>query len=297
MAADLSAELNKRIHEINAVLESFLPEQTGLQKTVIDAMHYSVMSGGKRLRPILMMETHRLFDGHSRALNAFEAAIEMIHSYSLVHDDLPAMDNDRFRRGKETTWAVYGEGMAILAGDALLNYAFEIASDAVLKYPEEQKTARALRVLTKKAGVFGMIGGQSVDVEMDGKVDSIRTMEFIHSKKTCALIEAPMLIGAILAGASPAEQAMVEESAHALGMAFQIQDDILDITGDSKVMGKSAGSDKRNEKMTYATLVGLETSREVVKQQTEIAVQSLHHIGREDAFLTDLMYCLADRQK
>ena len=297
MPADISAEIEKRVDEVNKVLESFLPERTGLQKTVIDAMRYSVMSGGKRLRPILMLETHRLFGGHSRALPAFEAAIEMIHSYSLVHDDLPAMDNDRYRRGKETTWAVYGEAMGILAGDALLNYAFEIASDAVLQYPENQSTARALRVLTKKAGVFGMIGGQSVDVEMEGRGDSIRTIEFIHDKKTCALIEASMLIGAILAGASPGEQAMVEESAHALGMAFQIQDDILDVTGDSKIMGKPVGSDQRNEKMTYVTLVGLETSHEVVKQQTEIAVQSLHHIGREDAFLTDLMYYLVDRRK
>ena len=297
MSVDMQLEIQKRTEEINSILESFLPEQTGMQKTVIDAMCYSVRSGGKRLRPMLMQETHRLFGGHSRALPAFMAAIEMIHTYSLVHDDLPAMDNDRYRRGKETTWAVYGEAMGVLAGDALLNYAFEIAADVAAQYADDPAPARALRVLAKKAGVFGMIGGQAVDVEMEGRVDSIRTIEFIHSKKTCALIEASMLIGAILADASLAEQAMVEESAHALGMAFQIQDDILDVIGDEKKMGKPVGSDEKNEKKTYATLVGLETSRNEVHYQTKIAVEALEHTGRENKFLTELMIGLADREK
>ena len=296
MATDMKAELARRTAEVNSIIEGFLPEETGMQKTVLQAMNYSVRAGGKRIRPILMQETHRLFGGHSGALPSFMAAIEMVHTYSLVHDDLPAMDNDRFRRGKETTWAVYGEGMGVLAGDALLNYAFEIAADAVVQYPEVPAAARALRILAKKSGAGGLIGGQAVDVEMEGKEISILKMEFIHGKKTCALIEAAMLIGAVLGGATPAEQAMVEESAHALGMAFQIRDDILDVVGDAKKLGKPVGSDEKNRKQTYVSLVGLEASRAEVKQQTTIAVESLRHTGRENPFLVDLMYYLADRE-
>ena len=294
---EFTGQLDERTQEINRLLQDFLPPAQGPQETVIAAMRYSVEAGGKRLRPMLMQETHRLFHGHSSSLGAFMAAVELIHTYSLVHDDLPAMDNDRFRRGKETTWAVYGEAMGILAGDALLNYAYEITADAVVQYPDDPSVGRALRVLAKKSGASGMVGGQTVDVEMEGREVSIRTMEFIHNKKTCALIEASMLIGAVLADASPAEQAMIEESAHALGMAFQIRDDILDVTGDEKMLGKPVGSDVRNDKQTYVSLVGMEASEAEVRHQTEIAVESLRHTGRENTFLTELMYYLVGRDR
>ena len=242
-------ELQQKVEHINNVLEKFLPAEEGQQRIIFEAMNYSVRAGGKRLRPILMEETYPMFGGSSAVIEPFMAAIEMIHTYSLVHDDLPAMDNDEYRRGKKTTHAVYGEAMGILAGDALLNLAYETAAKAFGMEVVDARVARAFAVLAKKAGVYGMVGGQVVDVESEKSDDCPITREkldFIYRLKTGALIESSMMIGAILAGASSDEVSRVEQIAVKLGLAFQIQDDVLDVTSTLEVLGKPVGSDEKN---------------------------------------------------
>ena len=249
-------ELQQKVEHINDVLEKFLPAEEGQQRIIFEAMNYSVRAGGKRLRPILMEETYHMFGGSSAVIEPFMAAIEMIHTYSLVHDDLPAMDNDEYRRGKKTTHAVYGEAMGILAGDALLNLAYETAAKAFDMEVADTRVARAFAVLAKKAGVYGMVGGQVVDVESEKSDDCSITREkldFIYRLKTGALIESSMMIGAILAGASSDEVSRVEQIAAKLGLAFQIQDDVLDVTSTLEVLGKPVGSDEKNNKATYVT--------------------------------------------
>lgn len=257
---DMTAELTKRTEQIENIIKKYLPEEEGYQKQVIEAMNYSFLAGGKRLRPMLMLETYRMFGGKSEVIEPFMAAIEMIHTYSLIHDDLPAMDNDEYRRGRKTTHIVYGEAMAILAGDGLLNFAYETALTA-LQTEQTPNVAKALLVLSQKAGIYGMVGGQTVDVETD-KTQSVTRdqLDFIYKLKTSALIEASMLIGAILAGATKSEQKIIEEAASEIGLAFQIQDDILDVTGNQEVLGKPVGSDAKNEKATYVTYEGLKKS-------------------------------------
>ena len=254
-------ELQQKVEHINNVLEKFLPAEEGQQRIIFEAMNYSVRAGGKRLRPMLMEETYHMFGGSSAVIEPFMAAIEMIHTYSLVHDDLPAMDNDEYRRGKKTTHAVYGEAMGILAGDALLNLAYETAAKAFDMEVIDARVARAFTVLAKKAGVYGMVGGQVVDVESEKSDDCPITREkldFIYRLKTGALIESSMMIGAILAGASSDEVSRVEQIAAKLGLAFQIQDDVLDVTSTLEVLGKPVGSDEKNNKATYVTFEGLD---------------------------------------
>ena len=251
-------ELQQKVEHINNVLEKFLPAEEGQQRIIFEAMNYSVRAGGKRLRPMLMEETYHMFGGSSAVIEPFMAAIEMIHTYSLVHDDLPAMDNDEYRRGKKTTHAVYGEAMGILAGDALLNMAYETAAKAFDMEVADARVARAFTVLAKKAGVYGMVGGQVVDVESEKSDDCPITREkldFIYRLKTGALIESSMMIGAILAGASSDEVSRVEQIAAKLGLAFQIQDDVLDVTSTLEVLGKPVGSDEKNNKATYVALL------------------------------------------
>ncbi len=297
MIMNIEEEIRKKTAETEEVLEAFLPKEEGLQKDIFSAMNYSLRAGGKRLRPMLMMETHRLFGGKSKALPYFMAAIEMIHTYSLVHDDLPAMDGDEYRRGKKSTWFEYGEALGILAGDALLNYAFETAAAAFEAEPENPRIGKALQVLARKAGSYGMIGGQVVDVEMEGKQMPLETLHFIHRLKTCALIEASMMIGAILAGAGEEEIRLTEESAYELGMAFQIQDDILDVVGSQEILGKPIGSDEKNGKQTYVTLLGLEASRQEAEEHSKKAVALLQKSGFENEFLMQLMLYLMNREK
>ena len=272
---DMTAELTKRTEQIENIIKKYLPEEEGYQKQVIEAMNYSFLAGGKRLRPMLMLETYRMFGGKSEVIEPFMAAIEMIHTYSLIHDDLPAMDNDEYRRGRKTTHIVYGEAMAILAGDGLLNFAYETALTA-LQMEQTPNVAKALLVLSQKAGIYGMVGGQTVDVETD-KTQSVTRdqLDFIYKLKTSALIEASMLIGAILAGATKSEQKIIEEAASEIGLAFQIQDDILDVTGNQEVLGKPVGSDAKNEKATYVTYEGLEKAQEDVKRYSKHAVELL----------------------
>lgn len=287
-----------------SVVAHYLPEVEGFQEVVLDAMQYSVMAGGKRLRPVLMKECFNLFGGKGKLIEPFMAAIEMIHTYSLVHDDLPAMDNDEYRRGKLTTWKKYDEAIAILAGDGLLNYAFETAASAfdLCESPEDmKKVAGALKILTSKAGVFGMIGGQTADVihENDSDVTEDILM-FINKNKTAALIEASMMIGATLAGASDQDIRDMEQAANNIGIAFQIQDDILDITGTTEELGKPVHSDEKNMKSTYVGLHGMNAAVAKVKELSEEAIAILRDsadASRADgSFLMTLTETLINRK-
>ena len=293
-------ELQQKVEHINNVLEKFLPVEEGQQRVIFEAMNYSVRAGGKRLRPILMEETYHMFGGSSAVIEPFMAAIEMIHTYSLVHDDLPAMDNDEYRRGKKTTHAVYGEAMGILAGDALLNLAYETAAKAFDMEVADTRVARAFAVLAKKAGVYGMVGGQVVDVESEKSDDCSITREkldFIYRLKTGALIESSMMIGAILAGASSDEVSRVEQIAAKLGLAFQIQDDVLDVTSTLEVLGKPVGSDEKNNKATYVTFEGLDKAVSDVERISKEAEEQLDDLGYDDAFLKELFEYLIHREK
>ena len=270
---DFKTEMAERTAQIEQIIKKYLPKEEGYQKTIMEAMNYSVLAGGKRLRPMLMQETYRLFGGRSEVIEPFMAAIEMIHTYSLVHDDLPAMDNDEYRRGKKTTHAVYGEAMGILAGDALLNYAYETAARAFAMEPGNPGVCQAFQILTAKAGIYGMVGGQTVDVESEGKPGMTKEkLDFIYRLKTSALIEGAMLTGAVLAGATQGEQKIIEQTAGEVGLAFQIQDDILDVTSTMEVLGKPIGSDEKNHKATYVSFEGLEKAKEDVALYTNSAV-------------------------
>ena len=294
---NIQLEIEQRIQEIEAVLKKYLPKEEGYQKTVLEAMNYSVLAGGKRLRPMLMFETYRLFGGSGRIIEPFAAAIEMIHTYSLVHDDLPAMDNDEYRRGKKTTHAVFGEAMGILAGDALLNFAYETAAEA-LTMEEGTKTAgKAFVILAKKAGVYGMVGGQTVDVESEGCDISKEKLDFIYRLKTGALIESAMVIGAVLAGAKEDEQKTVERAAGKIGLAFQIQDDMLDETSSLAVLGKPVGSDRKNKKSTYVAWEGIEKAGQEVKRLFAEAMEELDSLSLDHPFLSELLRYLIHREK
>ena len=293
----ITQEINLRADNIEKIIKKYLPQECGYQKIVIEAMNYSILAGGKRLRPMLMQETYRLFGGKSEVIEPFMAAIEMIHTYSLVHDDLPALDNDEYRRGKKTTHAVYGEAFGILAGDGLLNYAFETALKAFELEPGNQNIPKALKILAGKAGIYGMIGGQTVDVECSGKPLDKEQLDFIYRLKTGALLEASMLIGAVLAGATRNEQRIIEQTAADLGLAFQIQDDILDVTSSQEVLGKPIGSDEKNQKTTYVTLEGLAKARADVEEISRRAVERMDVLVVKNDFLVRLMLYLIHREK
>ncbi|MBU5332045.1 polyprenyl synthetase family protein [Anaerocolumna aminovalerica] len=306
---NFNKEQANRIEYIETVIKNYLPKEEGFQKTIFEAMNYSVLGGGKRIRPMLMLETYRLFGGADQSyIEPFIAAIEMIHSYSLVHDDLPAMDNDEYRRGRKTTHIVYGEAMGILAGDGLLNYAFETACkafkvnsaerDSTVLYERIRKAAKAMEILGQKAGVYGMIGGQVVDIEGIHHEDSpLEKLNCVYKLKTSALIEASMMIGAILVGANDAEAAIVEDMAANIGLAFQIQDDILDVTSTVEVLGKPVHSDERNEKITYVTLLGIDKAKEQVEELTQKALAGFDSLNRKNEYLKELINRLITRIK
>ena len=295
---DYERERERKVEEIEALLTKYLPPKEGLQRIIMEAMEYSLMAGGKRLRPMLMRETYLLFGGEGNLVEPFMAAMEMIHTYSLVHDDLPAMDNDEYRRGRKTTHVVYGEDMGILAGDALLNFAFETAASAFERYPDKALLiGKALRVLAGKAGIYGMIGGQVVDVKETGHAVSREVLDFIYELKTGALIESSMMIGAILAGVSDEDVKKVERIASNVGFAFQVQDDILDVTSTSEVLGKPVHSDEKNEKSTYVTLAGLEEAGKLVETASMEAVRLLGELPGENGYLAWLIEKLIHREK
>lgn len=289
-------ELQKKTQEIEELLGRYLPREEGFQKIVLEAMNYSVTAGGKRLRPMLMQETYRMFGGSGQVVEPFMAAIEMIHTYSLVHDDLPAMDNDEYRRGRKTTHAVYGEAFAILAGDGLLNFAFETAAGA-FDLELSERTAKAMQILAGKAGIYGMIGGQVVDVESEGQEVSRDKLDFIYRLKTSALIESSMMIGAVLAGASEEEIEKIRKVAEDVGVAFQIQDDILDVTSTLEVLGKPINSDDKNHKTTYVTLEGLEGAKQDVERISKRAIETLDSLDHQNPFLDELITMLITREK
>lgn len=295
---DFKTEMAERTAQIEQIIKKYLPKEEGYQKTIMEAMNYSVLAGGKRLRPMLMQETYRLFGGRSEVIEPFMAAIEMIHTYSLVHDDLPAMDNDEYRRGKKTTHAVYGEAMGILAGDALLNYAYETAARAFAMEPGNPGVCQAFQILTAKAGIYGMVGGQTVDVESEGKPDMTKEkLDFIYRLKTSALIEGAMLVGAVLAGATQGEQKIIEQTAGEVGLAFQIQDDILDVTSTMEVLGKPIGSDEKNHKITYVTYEGIEKAKADVTSLSEQAIARMDSLVVKNEYLTELLRYLILREK
>lgn len=303
-------ELKNRVAEIENVISSYLPAEEGMASKVFEAMNYSVLAGGKRLRPMLVLETYKMFSGDSfpiipEAVSAAMAAIECIHTYSLVHDDLPAMDNDEYRRGRLTTWKVYGDAIGILAGDGLLNYAFEILNSAAVKEFEKsdivmaERLVRASSVLSKKAGSFGMIGGQTADLLAEGKGDAVNIDEllFIHKHKTACLIEAALMMGAILGGAGESDIKAIEQCGYNIGIAFQIQDDILDIIGNTEELGKKVGSDAANDKVTYVTINGLEQSQKDVEKLSNEAAEILGKIDGNHDFLDALVMSLVNRRK
>ena len=295
---DFKTEMAERTAQIEQIIKKYLPKEEGYQKTIMEAMNYSVLAGGKRLRPMLMQETYRLFGGRSEVIEPFMAAIEMIHTYSLVHDDLPAMDNDEYRRGKKTTHAVYGEAMGILAGDALLNYAYETAARAFAMEPGNPGVCQAFQILTAKAGIYGMVGGQTVDVESEGKPDMTKEkLDFIYRLKTSALIEGAMLTGAVLAGATQGEQKIIEQTAGEVGLAFQIQDDILDVTSTMEVLGKPIGSDEKNHKITYVTYEGIEKAKADVASLSEQVIARMDSLVVKNEYLTELLRYLILREK
>lgn len=302
---NFNVERQNKVSEIEAILHKFIPQELGEQKTVMEAMNYSLLAGGKRLRPMLMLETYRLFGGEDLTLlEPFLAAIEMIHTYSLVHDDLPSMDNDEYRRGRKTTHVVYGEAMALLAGDGLLNYAFETAASAYrmvgTENPKEELTAyrrilKGLHILSVKAGIHGMIGGQVIDMEGSRHTVDQARLNRMYQLKTGALVEASMMIGAILAGAEEAEVEKMEKIAGDIGLAFQIKDDILDVTSSMEVLGKATHSDEKNEKITYVTLMDINQAEDKVRELSERAVATYESLNRQNEYLKVLIIKLISR--
>ena len=289
-------KLAERTAQAEEIIKKYLPPAEGFQKTVLDAMDYSVNAGGKRLRPVMMRESYRMFGGSGEEIEPFMAAIEMIHTSSLIHDDLPCMDNDTLRRGKPTAWVKYGYDMAVLAGDGLMIYAFETAAKALAMGADPEQTARCMGILAEKTGIYGMIGGQTVDVELTNQPIPREKLDFIYRLKTGALLEASMMIGAVLAGASEEEVKTVEKIASLVGVAFQIQDDILDVTSSAEVLGKPVLSDEKNNKTTYVTLEGLEKAKADEKEFSAQAAELLRSLRGDHEFLEELINMLTDRK-
>ena len=290
-------ELKRRTDEIEEMFRSFLPAEEGFARTMAQAMNYSMLAGGKRLRPMLIQETYRLFGGTEKVAEPFMAGMEMIHTHSLIHDDLPALDNDDYRRGRLTTHKVYGEAMGVLSGVALLNYAYETMLQAFSLTEDQDRVICALKVMAEKTGIHGMLGGQSVDVENDGKPLEKEMLDYIYRNKTSALIEASMMTGAILAGADEQQVAVVEEAAGNIGLAFQIQDDILDVTSTDEELGKPVHSDEKNNKVTYVTLFGIEEASRQVELLSEKAIKLLKSMNKNNEFLYLLIEKLINRRK
>ena len=290
-----------RFNEIKDEIETNLDKSIAVKypSSIYESMRYSVLGGGKRLRPLLMQESNKLFGEPSKELPYFMAALEFIHSYSLVHDDMPCIDNDEYRRGRKTTHAVYGETTALLAGDGLLNYAFETASKAFDITDDPAKCGRAVKILAKQAGIMGMIGGQAADVkaEKNGETMTEDLLLYIHENKTAAMIESALMIGACLNGANDKELEELCEIGSKLGLAFQIRDDILDIEGDFEQFGKPIGSDEENGKLTYVSLYGMEKAKEDVDRLSKEALDGLKKFKNRNEFLEELVVYLINRNK
>lgn len=290
-------KLKEKTGRAEEVIKKYLPKEEGFAKNMAQAMNYSMLAGGKRLRPLLMEETYRLFGGEEKVIEPFMAGMEMIHTHSLIHDDLPAIDNDDYRRGRLTTHKVYGEAMGVLSGAALLNYAYEVMLQAFALTEEKERVIKALTLMANKTGIYGMLGGQSVDVENDGKPLTKEMLDYIYRNKTSALIEAAMITGAVLAGAEEKEVEIIGEAAGKIGLAFQIQDDILDVTSTEEELGKPVHSDEKNNKVTYVSLFGIQEASEQVKRLSEEAVSLIRGLYQKNEFLCTLIQELVSRRK
>lgn len=300
--AEFKRELAQRQQETEDVIRAFLPKEEGHARRVIEAMNYSVEAGGKRLRPLFIREVSRMYGVRAQLREPFMAALEMIHTYSLVHDDLPALDNDQYRRGRKTTWAVYGDDMAVIAGDGLLNYAYETALKALREAKDREETLRvtaALELLAKNAGIYGMVGGQCADLQTDRDPSSVdeETLLYIHRNKTAALIDSGLVIGAVLGGAPESDVRSLHAIAQNIGLAFQIEDDILDVTGNAKELGKSVGKDAQEGKVTYVSMHGLDASREQVRKLTDESLKLFDSLSVSDDFLRDVLEMLVTRTR
>ncbi|CEN89444.1 polyprenyl synthetase family protein [Paraclostridium sordellii] len=293
---NFNCELKNRVNKIEQILNEYMPKEEGYQKKIFESMNYSLKAGGKRLRPILTLEACKIVGGEEEDAIAFAVAIEMIHTYSLIHDDLPALDNDDLRRGRKANHKVYGEAMAILAGDGLLNYAYEIMLKESIGKNDPEKYLKAINEIAKSAGIYGMIGGQVVDIESEGKKIDMDKLDFIHMNKTAAIIIGCMRAGAIIGNATDKQLEDITKYAKNIGLSFQIVDDILDIVGDEAKLGKNVGSDIDNEKSTYPSLIGLEKSKEVANQLIKEAKASINQISKDNAFLNGLAEYIVDRE-
>ena len=282
------SSLKYRVDYIEKLLKEHMPEEKGYQKTIFEAMNYSLKAGGKRLRPILTLEACRIVGGNEEDAIPFAIAIEMIHTYSLIHDDLPALDDDDLRRGRPTNHKVYGDAMAILAGDGLLNYAFEIMLKSSIGKENPAKYLNAINEIAKSSGVYGMIGGQVADIESEDKKIEMEKLDFIHLNKTAAIIVGCMRAGAIIGDATEKQLENITKYATNIGLSFQIADDILDITGDESKLGKKVGSDIDNNKSTYPSLIGLEKSKEIANDLINEAKTRISNIKGDIEFLNDL---------
>lgn len=285
------------VEMLEEALSRYLPGGDELQQELFSSMEYSLLSGGKRIRPVLVLEFCRLCGGSLTAALPFACAIEMIHTYSLIHDDLPCMDDDELRRGRPTNHRVYGEATALLAGDALLTLAFEtVLSPQTIRTAGSLKTATAAGVLARAAGATGMVGGQIIDLASEGKKIPLSTLHAMDERKTGALIVAAAEMGCVIGGADNRRIAAAREYAKNLGLAFQIVDDILDVTGDSTLLGKNTGVDSLSEKSTYVSLMGLDGAKKSVRELTDAAVSALSQFDGDTEYLVDLARRLAVRQ-
>ena len=287
--------MQKKIELINQELDSIYSEDTALNATLAKSMNYSLMAGGKRLRPILIMAAADAVGADGEKFLHLATSIEMIHTYSLIHDDLPAMDNDDYRRGKLTNHKVFGDGIAILAGDALLTMAFEVIADS--PNIDTEKKLKVIKEMSSAAGAEGMVGGQVIDLESEGKHIDMDTLRKMHSAKTGALFCAAIRSGAILGGATDKQLADLTQYARCFGLAFQITDDILDVTGDEASIGKPVGSDEKNHKSTYVTLGSLQSAQELAQKAVNEAKKALADFGTEADFLRELVDYLIPRKK
>lgn len=297
ITVNFDQEYTARKAYIEECIAGYLPKEEGFAAALAQAMNYSMLAGGKRLRPMLLWESYRLFGGEGRVCEPFMAAIEMIHTHSLIHDDLPAIDNDELRRGRKTTHVVYGEALGVLSGDALLNYAYETAFSAFSLTGDAALVGKALRILAEKTGIHGMLGGQSVDVMNDGKPLTRELLDYIYENKTARLLEAPLMIGALLAGAPQEKVRRMEEIGTLVGVSFQIQDDILDVTGSTEELGKQIRSDEKNHKVTYVTLRGLDGAAGDVRELSQKALLLLDGLEEKNAFLKELIRQLVTRRR
>lgn len=286
------------VNDIEKIIYTYLPKEEGYAKPVLEAMNYAFRAGGKRLRPMMMRLCYDMYVGEEnrqeQVIGLFMAAIEMIHTYSLIHDDLPALDNDALRRGKPTVHVQYGEDIAILAGDGLLNYAYETAAKAFSLMPGNISVEKAYQVLATKPGIYGMVGGQTLDVIMSGKKIDKDELSYIYLNKTSALIACSMMTGALLGGADTEAVDKLEEAACAIGMAFQVQDDILDIIGDENKLGKPVNSDEKNEKYTYVSLYGMDHAKKYVHDMSERANTIIETLSVRDETAKQELMILID---